>query len=685
MPPADRDEAREALVAAMCEFHHSGSDRVAVAMAADALADLILALAAPREPTAAASTEAIPMRLPCPGCGELHIDEGEFATKLHHTHSCQSCGLTWRPAVVPTVGVRFLPGFKNEPTAAAEGGGADVKHSPHCDAVLSVGGDCDMGCAEFASSVTAALDRPRAGPACPLPAQGVDCSVCGPAAPSSSGQEGLGPDALRELLGREHDMHKRSEGNLRRAIAELRSALADLVHAIDKGAVVLRSDVQEACERARALLSAGRTAACSACKGSGFVTVCIDCSGASSGQTSIPCPACAVAATAETGARSIDELREWCVWDSWQSRWCPRPNMTYLEADRRAAEYNEREAIGSKRYVALRRVEQTVEDAAPTMGPDVWISFDADGRYPAAHTSDGKSSHEGLRDRGRTRYVDARAVTASAAEVRDWERIADERAGELSAARQQLGEREATCRHLRGLMRDMAYHIPEGRHALRAAVDDALSPAPAAPSPAISWQQAPGTSGPTITAAVHAAPSSAAQPETAAAAPVDSDMLRIIRTALVNSRDVLDITSNDERHLPEAVAELRKWRDACQSALLAVSAIEHPRVPPKAVRKGGRLVVPTPFGDIDVVKVGPAAPSPAPTCGTTERWGVYDTRRASWVRTVGGSDDWVTAEAAEDIAAHNRSLFGDYFWVTKKRPLPPESCAPSAAKAKGAT
>lgn len=56
----------------------------------------------------------IPMRLTCPECGELHVDEGEFATKPHHTHSCQSCGLTWRPAVVHTVGVRFLPGFKSE-------------------------------------------------------------------------------------------------------------------------------------------------------------------------------------------------------------------------------------------------------------------------------------------------------------------------------------------------------------------------------------------------------------------------------------------------------------------------------------------------------------------------------------------------------------------------------------------
>ncbi len=59
----------------------------------------------------------IPMFLTCPMCGKRHIDEGEFATREHHTHACQGCGLTWRPAIVPTVGVQFLPGFKNkEPT-----------------------------------------------------------------------------------------------------------------------------------------------------------------------------------------------------------------------------------------------------------------------------------------------------------------------------------------------------------------------------------------------------------------------------------------------------------------------------------------------------------------------------------------------------------------------------------------
>lgn len=56
----------------------------------------------------------IPMRLVCEGCGKLHIDEPPFDTKPHHTHSCQHCGITWRPAVVNTVGVQFLPGFRNE-------------------------------------------------------------------------------------------------------------------------------------------------------------------------------------------------------------------------------------------------------------------------------------------------------------------------------------------------------------------------------------------------------------------------------------------------------------------------------------------------------------------------------------------------------------------------------------------
>lgn len=56
----------------------------------------------------------VPMLLWCPECSGRHIDEDIWATKRHHTHACQHCGHVWQPAVVPTIGVQFLPGYKNE-------------------------------------------------------------------------------------------------------------------------------------------------------------------------------------------------------------------------------------------------------------------------------------------------------------------------------------------------------------------------------------------------------------------------------------------------------------------------------------------------------------------------------------------------------------------------------------------
>lgn len=47
----------------------------------------------------------IPWTLYCPECGEMHIDEGEWATRPHKTHQCQKCKHEWRPFSVPTVGV----------------------------------------------------------------------------------------------------------------------------------------------------------------------------------------------------------------------------------------------------------------------------------------------------------------------------------------------------------------------------------------------------------------------------------------------------------------------------------------------------------------------------------------------------------------------------------------------------
>lgn len=57
-----------------------------------------------------ASVGAIPMILHCPECSTPHVDEGEWATRIHRTHQCQypGCGKEWRPANVPTVGVADL-------------------------------------------------------------------------------------------------------------------------------------------------------------------------------------------------------------------------------------------------------------------------------------------------------------------------------------------------------------------------------------------------------------------------------------------------------------------------------------------------------------------------------------------------------------------------------------------------
>ena len=55
----------------------------------------------------------VKMLMWCPECGVRHIDDGKFKTKPHHTHACQNCGHCWRPAVIDTIGVQFLPGFKD--------------------------------------------------------------------------------------------------------------------------------------------------------------------------------------------------------------------------------------------------------------------------------------------------------------------------------------------------------------------------------------------------------------------------------------------------------------------------------------------------------------------------------------------------------------------------------------------
>lgn len=86
-----------------------------------------------RQKLAAAVAEAtrpIPMRLPCPACGALHVDRGEWAARPHHTHACQKCGMVWRPAVPCTVGVQFLPGHRGVTETEIRGAMREVfRHS----------------------------------------------------------------------------------------------------------------------------------------------------------------------------------------------------------------------------------------------------------------------------------------------------------------------------------------------------------------------------------------------------------------------------------------------------------------------------------------------------------------------------------------------------------------------------
>lgn len=51
--------------------------------------------------------QTVPMLLFCPRCHRQHIDKpkGEWVNPPHATHTCQHCGLLWRPSNRNTVGV----------------------------------------------------------------------------------------------------------------------------------------------------------------------------------------------------------------------------------------------------------------------------------------------------------------------------------------------------------------------------------------------------------------------------------------------------------------------------------------------------------------------------------------------------------------------------------------------------
>lgn len=78
----------------------------------------------------------VPMLLWCPECGHRHVDRGDFATKPHHTHACQECGHVWRPAIAHTVGVQFLPGFRDADLPHNAGGERPAEGRSEPKAVL---------------------------------------------------------------------------------------------------------------------------------------------------------------------------------------------------------------------------------------------------------------------------------------------------------------------------------------------------------------------------------------------------------------------------------------------------------------------------------------------------------------------------------------------------------------------
>lgn len=62
--------------------------------------------------------EPIPMVLHCPLCGTQHVDKPEpeigWTNPPHKSHLCHGCGIVWRPASVPTVGVESVERGTND-------------------------------------------------------------------------------------------------------------------------------------------------------------------------------------------------------------------------------------------------------------------------------------------------------------------------------------------------------------------------------------------------------------------------------------------------------------------------------------------------------------------------------------------------------------------------------------------
>jgi len=104
---ADLVEALEGLCAG--EMDASGT---ALILGEDAWTKLSNGTHALARYRASAEGEAAPidMVLYCPQCGAQHIDRPtkDWDNPPHRSHLCHACGCVWRPADVPTTGVRAV-------------------------------------------------------------------------------------------------------------------------------------------------------------------------------------------------------------------------------------------------------------------------------------------------------------------------------------------------------------------------------------------------------------------------------------------------------------------------------------------------------------------------------------------------------------------------------------------------
>jgi hypothetical protein len=82
---------------------------------------------------------AIPMLLFCPRCGAQHVDAPDKAkgweNPPHRSHLCDSCGIIWRPADVPTTGVAEIASLSERDTWSVGRG---------CVPVDTELGDCEL-------------------------------------------------------------------------------------------------------------------------------------------------------------------------------------------------------------------------------------------------------------------------------------------------------------------------------------------------------------------------------------------------------------------------------------------------------------------------------------------------------------------------------------------------------------